>query len=155
MLKRRFVALLLALCATLLCGCSFLNDWIGSSGSSSDNVKLPFIGPKLISSTETQVVIGVEDKRGSFELIDCMEALKGEEFSFEISGGFILEINGVVNADGCYWMLYTSDTELSNSAWGEITYEDKTLASAALGAESLEVKVGELYIWQYVNTKTE
>ena len=143
MWKRKLVALLVALCAVLFCGCSLLQNGF------SDGKKTPYISAKLISSTETQVVITVEDKLGSFELIDCMNVLEGEDFSFEISDGFITEINGIKSENGYYWMLYTSDDELSNPTWGEIEYDGEVLYSAALGAEELEVEIGEFYVWQY------
>ena len=72
-------------------------------------------------------------------------------FSYKITGGMVTEINGKSNAadfSGC-WMLFTSDTELSNNAWGVTAYEGKTLGSAILGAEALVVEAGEIYAWEY------
>ena len=46
-------------------------------------------------------------------------------------------------------MLYTSDSENANEAWGIVEYEGKNYGSATLGAESLPVKSGAIYIWWY------
>ena len=88
-------------------------------------------------------------------LLDVMEDLKEEgTLTFEVANGMITSINGKANSatyNPC-WMLYTSDDDpaVSNSAWGTYEYEGKTLASAALGADSLPVKSGEIYVWVYV-----
>ena len=88
-------------------------------------------------------------------LLDIMEDLQKEKaLTFEIANGMITSINGTANAptfNPC-WMLYTSDDDpaVSNSAWGTYEYKGQTLASAALGADSLPVKSGEIYVWVYV-----
>lgn len=88
-------------------------------------------------------------------LLDIMEDLKEEKsLTFEIVNGMITSINGTANSityNPC-WMLYTSDDDptISNSAWGTYEYKGQTLASAALGADSLPVKAGEIYVWVYV-----
>lgn len=88
-------------------------------------------------------------------LLEVMEDLKAQKvLTFEIADGMIVSINGTANAatyNPC-WMLYTSDDDpaVSNSAWGTYEYKGQTLASAALGAESLVVKSGEIYLWVYV-----
>ena len=87
-------------------------------------------------------------------LLEVMEDLKAQKaLTFEIADGMITSINGTANAstfNSC-WMLYTSDDDpaASNSAWGTYEYKGQTLASAALGAESLVVKSGEIYVWVY------
>ena len=87
-------------------------------------------------------------------LADVMEDAKvcGNGLTFETSGGMITSINGVANpADFSYcWMLYTSDEEMANNAWGTIVVNDKTLGSAIVGAESLPVIEGAMYVWEYV-----
>ena len=88
-------------------------------------------------------------------LLDVMEDLKEKkELTFEMADGMITSINGTANAatyNPC-WMLYTSDEDplVSNSAWGTYEYGEQTLASAALGADSLPVKTGEIYVCVYV-----
>jgi hypothetical protein len=81
-----------------------------------------------------------------------MTYLKAEgELAFEITSGMVSSIEGKANpADwSACWMLYTSDTETSNTEWGTITYDGNTYGSAILGAESLTVSVGAYYIWSY------
>jgi Ca2+-transporting ATPase len=61
------------------------------------------------------------------------------------------EMNGKKNAadfSSC-WMLFTSDAEMANTEWGTVEYEGETLGSAILGAESLVVEKGEIYLWVY------
>ena len=87
-------------------------------------------------------------------LLDIMTGMKAEgKLTFELSNGMITSINGVKNAatfNPC-WMLYTSDDDptVSNTTWGTFEYDGKTLGSAALGADSLFVKTGEVYVWVY------
>jgi hypothetical protein len=85
-------------------------------------------------------------------LLQYMEQLKEKgELSFEIKDGMITAINGIANpADfSSCWMLYTSDAEYSNSAWGTVEYQGQTYGSAIVGAELLEIKADQLYIWVY------
>lgn len=85
-------------------------------------------------------------------LLAYMEQLQKEgEFTFEKENGMVTSVNGKKN-DTDYnpcWMLYTSDTENSNGAWGSVEYGGKVYNSASLGMESLLVKNGETYIWWY------
>lgn len=87
-------------------------------------------------------------------LLDIMTEMKAEgKLSFKFVDGMVTSINGKANSityNPC-WMLYTSDDDpaVSNDAWGTYEYEGQTLASAALGADSLLVKTGALYVWVY------
>ena len=85
-------------------------------------------------------------------LMDVMAYLQEEkELSFKVVDGMVTEINGTENAadwSAC-WMLYTSDTEMSNTAWGTCEYEGQNFGSAILGAEILPVIDGGVYIWVY------
>ena len=85
-------------------------------------------------------------------LTDVMEKAKEKgDFTYEMSGGMITSINGVANpADWSKcWMLYTSDAEMSNTAWGTITWNGETLGSAVVGADALDVIAGATYVWSY------
>ena len=107
---------------------------------------------EIVSKTDSVVVIQVNETEGFATLLDAMNYLKEEgELSFEISGGMVTEIEGKASpADwSACWMLYTSDKELSNDAWGTVEYNGNVYGSAVLGAESLSVSVGEYYIWSY------
>ena len=107
---------------------------------------------EVVSKTDIMVVIKVNETEGFATLLDAMTYLKNEgELNFEITGGMVSSIEGKANpADwSACWMLYTSDTEMSNTEWGTITYDSNVYGSAILGAETLQVTSGEYYIWSY------
>lgn len=106
----------------------------------------------LVTSTPNQVAIQVEKVYGETTLLNAMETLRKKgELDFKTSGTMISEINGVANpADfSSCWLLYTSDGEMSNDSWGTMDYNGQTLGSAILGADSLPLCEGELYVWSY------
>ncbi len=139
-MKRKLLAILLCLMAFCsLCGCSIFAQPESSQNAS---CTLEYVG-------ETRVAIVAETDGVS--VLSCMESLQNE-LTFELSDGMLISLNGKANAadySSC-WMLYTTDETMSNSAWGTIEYEGKTLASAAFGADALMVKKGEIYLWEYV-----
>ena len=105
---------------------------------------------EVLSSTENQLVIRVHTTEGNATLTDVMTALQEEgELSFTVTGGMVTAINGKSNTASDFWMLYTSDTEMSNTEWGTVDYEGERYASAVLGADTLTVVDGGLYIWDY------
>lgn len=84
--------------------------------------------------------------------MSVMEELQADgAMNFTVQSGMVTSINGKANpADfSSCWMLYTSDTEMSNTAWGEIDYNGGKLGSAVLGADALPVAEGEIYVWYY------
>ena len=110
----------------------------------------------VIKDSDTYIVIKTAQEAMGDEtdmlLIDYMTKLKEKgQLEFEIANGMITSINGIENpADySSCWMLYTSDEELSNSGWGVVEYEGKQYGSAISGAETLEIKPDQLYIWVY------
>ena len=107
---------------------------------------------EIVSKTETSVVIKINETEDSLTLLDAMNFLKDEGgLSFEINEGMITSIEGKGNAadwSKC-WMLYTSDSEMSNPEWGTITIDGKEYGSAIVGVDALEVVVGEVYIWSF------
>ncbi len=83
-------------------------------------------------------------------LLDVMTMLEADgELSFTEENGMIVKLNGTKNEGSSYWMLYTSDAEYANTAWGTYEYEGQTYGSATLGATELPFKVKETYIWVY------
>ena len=85
-------------------------------------------------------------------LMDYMTKLKEKgDLEFTISDGMITSINGIDNpADySSCWMLYTSDGDNANAAWGTAEYEGKEYGSAISGAETLKIKPDQLYIWVF------
>lgn len=112
--------------------------------------------PLVLEVTETYLVIKVDNEQipvaEDMTLLSYMEALKEEgNLTFETKDGMITAINGIENpADwSACWMLYTSDEENANTAWGEIEYEQSVYGSAMYGADQLKVKDSCLYIWVY------
>lgn len=82
-------------------------------------------------------------------LIDYMNRIKGSKSltNFKIKNGMLTVINGMQARGNVYWMLYTDDSEYSNSDWGTVEIEGITYYSATLGAESLPIKQGCTYVW--------
>ncbi len=112
--------------------------------------------PLVVKDSETCIVITASGSQLALTetttLKDYMVSLKSSGLlEFEIKDGMITSINGIANpADwSSSWMLYTSDADNANTAWGEIEYNGKKYGSAVSGAESLIVKEGCLYIWVY------
>lgn len=110
--------------------------------------------PKVVSQSEKTIAISVSDYyceiTSTLTLLNYMNALKESgEISFVIENGMIVQINDVEQSTNSYWMLYTDDEENSNAVWGTIVYEGKSYSSASLGAESIVVKEGFTYIWNY------
>ena len=112
--------------------------------------------PLVIKDSDTYIVIKTTQEaigdNADMVLIDYMETLKQKgELEFTVENGMILSINGIDNpADySSCWMLYTSDAENSNAAWGTVEYEGKEYGSAVCGAEALKIKPDQLYIWVF------
>ena len=123
-----------------------------TSEPAEDNAK-----EKLVTKV-SDICIVVKTTQASLEgktdmlLIDYMAQLKEQgEVDFTISDGMITSINGVANpADySSCWMLYTSDEENANKAWGTVEYKGSEYGSALVGAETLVIKPDQLYIWVY------
>ena len=112
--------------------------------------------PLVIKDSETCIVIKTTqeamDGKTDMLLIDYMDQLAKEgKMTCKISNGMVTSINGINNpADfSSCWMLYTSDAENSNTAWGTVEYDGKEYGSAISGAETLKIKPDQLYIWVY------
>ena len=102
---------------------------------------------------ENTLVIQVEEVENSKKatLMNAMKKLQSEKkltFSADKTG-MITGIGGKSNGGNSYWMLYTTDEKMSNTAWGTYEYEGERLGSAILGATALIIESGETYIWAY------
>ena len=112
--------------------------------------------PIVVKDSETCIVIrATEDflnKNGEMTLIEYMEALKNDGLlEYTEANKMITSINGIenpANFSHC-WMLYTSDSDSSNSAWGIIEYAGVEYGSAVVGASDLKIKPSCLYIWVF------
>ena len=103
-------------------------------------------------ASETMVAIRVVKVDGEPTLLSVMEELSADGLlTYTESGGMITSINGKENpADwSACWMLYTSDAELANTAWGEVEYNGAKLGSTIVGANELLVMEGAVYVWSY------
>lgn len=109
--------------------------------------------PKVIKESDTYFIINVTEKVGAdTTLYDYMVTLRDDgQITFTDADGMITSLNGLSNkADWSeVWMIYTTDEDNSNTAWGLVEYNGKTYGSAMYGAEELKVKQGESYIWLY------
>ena len=112
--------------------------------------------PLVIKESDTYIVITVSNEQMDIKknttLVDYMNSLKNDgKLDFEIENGMVTSVNGIENpADwSSCWMLYTSDSDSSNTAWGTIEYDGKVYGSAIVGAESLIIKDGCIYIWVF------
>ena len=112
--------------------------------------------PLVIKDSDTYIVIKTtqDSLNGKTDmlLIDYMnELVEKGELACTISDGMITSINGIENpADfSSCWMLYTSDAENANAAWGTVMYEGVEYGSAISGAETLKIKPDQLYIWVF------
>ena len=139
-MTRRMLSLTLAIvllaCTVLLAGCKS--------------------EPLVIKESDTCIVIKTTkeamDGKTDMLLIDYMDILaEDDKLTCEISNGMVTSINGIENpADfSSCWMLYTSDAENANTAWGTVEYDGQEYGSAISGAEALKIKPDQLYIWVF------
>ena len=112
--------------------------------------------PLVIKESDTCIVLKVTEEaiggNTDMVLIDYMDTLVKEgKLTCTIENGMVTSINGIDNpADfSSCWMLYTSDEENANAAWGTVDFEGKQYGSAISGAETLKIKAGQLYIWVF------
>ena len=112
--------------------------------------------PLVIKESDTCIVLKVTEEsiggNTDMVLIDYMDGLvKSGKMTCTIQDGMVTSINGIDNpADySSCWMLYTSDEENANAAWGTVDFEGKQYGSAISGAETLKIKPGQLYIWVF------
>lgn len=110
--------------------------------------------PLVIKDSDTYIVIKTPEKleHEDMLLIEYMAQLEQKgKLELTISDGMITSLNGIENPPDyskC-WMLYTSDAEYSNAAWGTVEYEGVEYGSAISGAETLPILPGQLYIWVF------
>ena len=145
-MKRKLLSLLLIMCC--LVGASACNAQDSVSASFTESVKKAGVE----KPADEMVAIRVLKVDGEENLMSVMEELQTDGLmNCTVHAGMVTSINGKENSadfSSC-WMLYTSDAEMSNSAWGEIDYNGEKLGSAVLGADSLPVVEGEVYVWYY------
>ena len=144
---------LLALCLALLAAFGLAACTQKPSPSTTPSVGGGSVEPipmgEILSVTDTQIVISVNEVEEGTTLIAVMAELKANNaLSYEIANGMITSLNGKTTAANEFWGLYTSDAELSNTEWGTAEYEGKTYGSAMFGAETMPVISNGIYIWK-------
>ena len=146
----RLLILTLSLTAVFLSGCETV------SGESEKESLPPINFEQYVEIGENTVVITVSsevmDITSKTVLVDYMNLLKeAKVLDFGIKDGMVNSINGKENpADwSACWMLYTNDTEFANTEWGTVIVDGVIYPSAVLGAESLPIKDGKVYVWEY------
>ena len=113
-------------------------------------------------TSATQIVMTIEKTDGKATAFDALKSLRNQDLiSFDYStssyGAYITSINGKAevitestanSSKGSSWILYTSDMDSA--------YDTKTImigetvcGQSSLGASSLIVKEGVLYVWVY------
>lgn len=140
-MKRRFISFFSLLVALFLSLACFVACGSGT------------VTAEVVETTDTLVVIRVKETDDKATLFDVMEVLQEENaLQFELAGTMLKSLNGKANpADfSSCWMLYTSDDEMGNSAWGTYDYNGTVYKSATLGGEALIVSAGAYYVWVYV-----
>lgn len=161
-MKRKLLSLLLITCCMGVSACSLPLGKDSETASSTETVtSVESTEPtstveeekaKVEYTAEDMLVIRVLKTEGEEKLLEVMAELQTDgAFTFVESGGMITTINGKENAadwSAC-WMLYTSDAELANTAWGEVEYNGAKLGSAIVGAGELPVSEGQIYVWSY------
>ena len=113
-------------------------------------------GAKTVATVvkeENTVVITVEELEGACTLLALRDELQEDgklTFTVDLTG-MVQSMEGKANpADwSAWWMLYTSDEEMTNTEWGTIEYGGAVYGSAILGANALEVIAGATYVWSY------
>jgi hypothetical protein len=114
------------------------------------------------STTAEQIVVSIEATDGKATAFDALKSLRNQDlvsFDYTVStyGSYITSINGKAeqvtistanSSEGYSWMLYTSDSEYAYES-STITVEGKTCGQASMGASSVIVKQGEIYVWVY------
>ncbi len=153
-MKKVLVFLMTALLAVGFVGCVD-NDEDSVSSSNSGNTIQKLYYQVFATQEENKTVrveISILSLDGKYTLMDIMEkAQEKHDLTYESTGGMITSINGTANTadfSSC-WMLYTSDAEMANNAWGTITIGGQTFGSAIVGAEVLEVMEEQIYVWEY------
>lgn len=143
---KKLINLAAILCvAVLLFSIAGCNDQSSASSGSDTPDEVVQVEDVVITVSGEQMTL-----TDTTTLADYMLSLKSSGLiDYEIKDGMVTSINGTANKNSSYWMLYTSDADNANTAWGTVDYDGNTYGSAILGAESLVVKEGCLYIWSY------
>ena len=117
-----------------------------------DDPTTPATDTSVITVSDTTLVLAPTSDYVGQTLLSFMQAstLKGL-MEFSLANGMVVSINGVENTSDyskC-WMLYTSDENMANTAWGTVEYQGNIYGSAVKGVTELTIIENGLYIWVY------
>ena len=112
----------------------------------------PATDSSVINVSDTTIVLAPTSDYVGQTLLSFMQAstLKGL-LEFSLTNGMVTSINGKENTadySKC-WMLYTSDENMANTAWGTVEYQGNVYGSAVKGVTELNIIENGLYIWVY------
>ena len=112
----------------------------------------PVSDSSVINVSETTIVLAPTSDYVGQTLLSFMQAstLKGL-LEFTLTNGMVTAINGkesTADYSKC-WMLYTSDANMANTAWGTVEYQGNVYGSAVKGVTELNIIENGLYIWVY------
>ncbi|GEM_PF-3405318 len=146
MKTRKILVLSLALVLLVLCLCACSAK---ENEQSQDDLPTPI----ELTSTDLFVVLTPDASNAGTTLLEYMNNEKANgniDFTTD-STNMVTSINGTANpADySKCWMLYTTDSNNANATWGRIKYQNTIYDSASLGAASLIITNGAIYIWYY------
>ena len=116
----------------------------------------------LVSVREESVVMSIQETDGEANAFNALESLKEQgkitfEFVDSTYGAYVTSINGKAemvisstlnSSEGYTWSFYTSDMEYAYD-YQSIEIDGRVCGLSSLGASSLIVKEGELYVWVY------
>ena len=117
-----------------------------------DEPTTPATDSSVINVSDTTIVLAPTSDYVGQTLLSFMQAstLKGL-LEFSLTNGMVTSINGKENTadySKC-WMLYTSDANMANTAWGTVEYQGNVYGSAVKGVTELNIIENGLYIWVY------
>ena len=112
----------------------------------------PATDSSVINVSDTTIVLAPTSDYVGQTLLSFVQAstLKGL-LEFSLTNGMVTSINGKENTadySKC-WMLYTSDANMANTAWGTVEYQGNVYGSAVKGVTELNIIENGLYIWVY------
>ncbi len=150
-MKRKLVSFLLFTLTVILTVCSGVGCQIGGKTTA-----------KLESSTEKMIVMSIESSDGKANAFNALRSLQEQgviDFEYQDStyGAYVTSINGkaeqilsstLTSSEGYSWKFYTSDREYAYDS-PSVTFEGKVCGLSSLGASTLPVKEGEIYVWVY------
>lgn len=135
-MKRIFLSIVLAVVA-LFCACAK-----PAANPADENTVV------IVPSEEVLALDGAT-------LADYLAAMKERGLiSYTMENGMLTEVNGKKNrstgtSSAECWMIYTSDPDYSNAAFGTLTYDGVVYPSASLGAESIVLSKSFVYLLAY------